>query len=62
MADGCGYFSGDKFGMRGNNGAAKNVTGAVGEELDKAIVKIVDFASRNSTKFNERFFVFAVAF
>ena len=47
--------------MRANNRSPDDVISAIGQELDKTIVEVVDCASRDVAKLDDGFFVFAVA-
>ena len=60
VADGEGDFGSHELGVRGDNTGPKDVIGAVGEEFDKTVVEIVDFADMGFASANEGFLVFAV--
>ena len=61
VADGEGDFLSEEAGVGGNNGSTDDGFVAIGEEFDKTVAVMIDFARGDIIEIDEGFFVFAIA-
>lgn len=60
MAQGEGEFGREELGVRGDNGGAEEMAGAVSEQFNEAVVEIRDFGDFGVGKFDKNFAIFAI--